>query len=344
LVELLVVIAIIGVLIALLLPAVQAAREAARRMQCTNQLKQLTLALHSYHDINQSFPANGCYVKAAKDWASAFLQILPPLEMNARYDRFQAGDSPISGLFSATTADACLGPISAFNCPSDGGQKVSYSNDKKAAATNYVVSYGDTTRGTHVLGTSKRGLFGGQKIWKSMASVTDGTSNTIAISETLVAQGTDDDRIGAGLAVLPKTTGGHVNKPGSVAAFRGPNKRLLSPDKNIGVCGRGNSFAMGAGIYTGFSTILPPNSPSGTDRGTPTVHDAASLMSAASNHSGGVNLSLTDGSVRFVSETVNSLNAGLVLADVDDPLSGPSPFGVWGAMGTIDGSEAVSLP
>jgi prepilin-type processing-associated H-X9-DG protein len=342
-VELLVVIAIIGILIALLLPAVQAAREAARRMQCSNNLKQLSLALHTYHDTHNGFPAAATNCKAANNWASAFVQLLPYIEMSARYERFVAGDSPISGLFTTTTHEGCVGPISAFNCPSD-DQTVSYSNDKKAATTNYVICYGDTTRGTHVLGTSLRGLFGGQKIFRKMSSASDGTSNTIALSETLVAKSANDDRVGAGMAVLPKTTGGHVNKPGSVAAFRGPNRRLLNPDTQIGVCGRGNSFAMGAGVYIGFQTILPPNSPSGTDRGAPpNIHDCAGLMSAASNHTGGVNVGFCDGSVTFVSETVNSLNSGLVLADVDDPLSGPSPFGVWGALGTIDGGEPKSL-
>jgi prepilin-type processing-associated H-X9-DG protein len=344
LVELLVVIAIIGVLIALLLPAVQAAREAARRSQCTNNMKQLSLALHAHHDSHNGFPANGADTKGTPSWGSAFLSLLPFLEMNARHERFVAGDSPISGLFVATTDEGCRGPISAFSCPSDDSQHVSYSNDKKAAATNYVVSYGDTTRGTHVLGTSKRGIFGGQKIYQSFASTTDGTSNTIAFSETLVAQSADDSRLGAGIAVLPNSGVPYIAKPGSVAAFRGANKQILSNDTAKGVCGRGNSFAMGAGIYTGFSTILPPNSPSGTDRGDPpNIHDCAGLMSAASNHTGGVNVGLCDGSVTFVSDTINALTGGLVLTDVDDPTSGPSPFGIWGAMGTIDGSESKSF-
>jgi len=312
-------------------------------MQCTNNLKQLGLALHSYHDVNNRFPAAAASIPASKDWASVFIQILPYLEMSARYDRFQTGDSPISGLYSTVTNEGCAGPISAFSCPSDLRQ-FSYSNDKKAAATNYVVSYGDTSRGTWLMGTSERGLFGGQKIWQGMASVTDGTSNTIAVSETLIAKSASDYRVGAGVAVLPKTTGGYVQKPGTVAAYRGPNKQLLTPDTNIGVCGRGNSFAMGAGLYIGFSTILPPNSPSGTDHGvTSGIHDCAGLMSAASNHSGGVNVAFTDGSATFVSDSVNSLNSGLVLTDVDDPLTGPSPFGIWGAMGTIDGGESSSL-
>jgi prepilin-type processing-associated H-X9-DG protein len=101
---------------------------------------------------------------------------------------------------------------------------------------------------------------------------------------------------------------------------------------------------MGAGVYTGFSTILPPNSPSGTDRGAPpNIHDCAGLMSAASNHTNGVNVGFGDGSVVFVSDAINALNGGLTLTDVDDPTTGQSPFGIWGALGTIDGAESKSF-
>jgi prepilin-type N-terminal cleavage/methylation domain-containing protein/prepilin-type processing-associated H-X9-DG protein len=357
LVELLVVIAIIGVLIALLLPAVQAAREAARRMQCTNNLKQLALSLHNYHDTHNSFPSNGHDLwKDGKvlygNWISAFVDLLPFIEMTARYERFYgSGDHPLAPLFSnpATANEATRGPIAAFNCPSD-GTNFCFAGDAKGAATNYVMSYGDTTWNTHILCTRTptpiyRGVFNGRYVWKTMGGITDGTSNTIVFSECIVAQNAVDNRIGVGVAQIPKTTGGHVNKPGTIAAYRGVNNQTTSA-VNTGVGGRGQLFSMGAGVYTGFSTILPPNSPNGSDSGgSPnSIHDSASMMGAASNHSGGVNAGLCDGSVRFVSETINALSAGLTLTDVDDPTTGPSPFGVWGAMGTIAGRESVSLP
>src|SRR5687768_4677827 len=84
LVELLVVIAIIGVLVALLLPAVQAAREAARRSQCSNNLKQIGLAFHNFHDVRNSFPP--LRIAGAEGWASCWVLILPYMEQNAAYD------------------------------------------------------------------------------------------------------------------------------------------------------------------------------------------------------------------------------------------------------------------
>jgi prepilin-type processing-associated H-X9-DG protein len=100
---------------------------------------------------------------------------------------------------------------------------------------------------------------------------------------------------------------------------------------------RGGRFQDGRGIYSGFHTVLPPNAPTcshGTD-----AEDYFGVYSATSNHSGGVNIGLFDGSTRFISDTVdtNGSSAGQVT-------SGQSPYGVWGALGSPDGGEAVVLP
>ena len=352
LVELLVVIAIIGILIALLLPAVQAAREAARRMQCTNNLKQLTLALHNYHDSCRSFPAvggDGGVNDVCGTWVSIFVRLLPYMEQMARAELFNSatvGSYPYSGLWTATTEEGCRGPMTPLLCPSDSVQ-FNFANDRSAGATNYVVSYGDSNIGAHVLGKDgRRGLVGGVKVFRSMGSISDGTSNTAAFSETLVGRSGLDDRIGRGIAEVPPTGVPWIENIGVCASKRGPNKTVLSlRDTSPG--GRGNSFAMGSALYVGFMTILPPNSPHCCDFGGGAVHDSASLYSAASNHTGGVNLSLADGSVHFVSETVNALSPEIDLATVGDPgkagSGGISPFGVWGACGSINGGESASL-
>ena len=123
LIELLVVIAIIGILIALLLPAVQAAREAARMSRCTNNLKQIGLAMHSYHEVHGSFPygSGSCCSSATRAaWGGVWpIMILPYLEQQAIYDRFD-----LNKHMQDQTANAQTSVVSTFVCPSDAGESV----------------------------------------------------------------------------------------------------------------------------------------------------------------------------------------------------------------------------
>lgn len=150
LVELLVVIAIIGVLVALLLPAVQAAREAARRMKCSNNVKQIVLALHNYHDIHKLFPINVSshpdYTRTAKQgsWHTA---ILPFIEQKALFDRVDV-NLPIGDANNRTVnTDVAQTPVKMFLCPSDdtkGGVMIGtrYVPDTPWGVTNYMASMG----------------------------------------------------------------------------------------------------------------------------------------------------------------------------------------------------------
>src|SRR5690606_20466187 len=143
LIELLVVIAIIGVLIALLLPAVQAAREAARRSQCSNNLKQIALGFHNYHDTHQVFPpgANSCC------WGTWLLYGLPYVEQQALYNAWNFGGrsfddtgtfrygGPLNITVTSTRVDA-------YTCPSDPqGLNLSGIGDPDITSQNYVVNY-----------------------------------------------------------------------------------------------------------------------------------------------------------------------------------------------------------
>ncbi|RMG00675.1 MAG: DUF1559 domain-containing protein [Planctomycetota bacterium] len=218
LVELLVVIAIIGILIALLLPAVQAAREAARRSQCTNNLKQIGIGLHNYHDTLGVFPPGGLWytnnVSAAnfkKNRGSMLFHLLPYVEQNQTYQQFKPIDAyafqqfttPISGQppYIAGTI------ISVYRCPSDASpdrndEQVGPVPERNLALFSYAGSKGPTLTGdnpagrcperaawaTYALSTSDKKPAGpftrrGRDYCARMADILDGTSNTIFVGE-----------------------------------------------------------------------------------------------------------------------------------------------------------------
>ena len=394
LVELLVVIAIIGILIALLLPAVQAAREAARRMQCTNNLKQLGLAFHTYHDANRSFPAMRCGPSDDISWGmtSYFVMLLPYFEQGALYSVITAKSPPASenGMYnpgSGTPAanvqswpcaigrdywvagdgwgavyEAIVGTL---NCPSDGSQGLTPRN---VAGTSYVASLGDTPwfLAREDLANT-RGFFGGgagyvtvysPAVFRSIA-IPDGTSNTIMLSETVrgVTRGSaGGNMIKGNIAIIETSAGEGVDvRPASDCAGVA---RLAGSRSAFAVAGandtRGISWADGRTHSSGFQTILPPNSPS-CSGGATSLGQRGGIYSASSNHTGGVNVAVADGSIQFVSDTISHGTAA-ALAHVYTPVppgratsggnqpSGISPFGVWGALGSINGGESVSFP
>lgn len=198
LVELLVVIAIIGILIALLLPAVQAAREAARRMQCKNNLKQIGLALHNYHDTYKNLPA-GFQANAStlgfnpNGWGYLAVS-MPFMEQGALSDTLDVGTRTFESLSVDTTVrDFCRTYIKAYNCPSDKGPEI---NDKKnmgalgsfhIAKSNYVASRGffsysgiGSSNGKNC--TKNNGMLYGNSFLR-FGQVKDGLSNTILCGE-----------------------------------------------------------------------------------------------------------------------------------------------------------------
>jgi prepilin-type N-terminal cleavage/methylation domain-containing protein len=211
LVELLVVIAIIGVLVALLLPAVQAAREASRRSQCTNNLRQLAIGLHNYHDTHQAFPIN--YMPRAGSTYSWMQGILPYIEQGSLYNQIVIGGA--NSLAANQTVAGTV--VKTFRCPSDGLTKngiITNASDGGGtkAGTNYKVSCGANWMWTitntnnarwpndgnglqHCDGLMCSNAQGGQPIpagdlmknLTRMTLVTDGTSNTFAIGEAVPA-------------------------------------------------------------------------------------------------------------------------------------------------------------
>ena len=336
LVELLVVIAIIGILVGLLLPAVQAAREAARRMQCSNNLKQLGLSLHNYESAYKRFPAanagSGCRNSAicptnttGRSRISAHVFLMPFFEQTALYDQYNAANSAAwSGNAYWTTQ------IPTLVCPSD----IQFRPVANIAITNYNVCGGDSATlmcSVDELGNGKncknpRGIFG-EYSFARIGDLTDGTSNTIAMSEHTTPAGA----LTLGRAAI--VGGGATDTPAGCRARFVNNQYTVAVNTDVGT--RGGRWSDGAGLFTRFNTMLPPNSPSCMEADN---HWLGGMYSAASSHTGGVNAAFADGSVRFISQNIDSGNQGL-----RESLTGQSPYGVWGALGSKSGGEVASL-
>jgi prepilin-type N-terminal cleavage/methylation domain-containing protein len=359
LVELLVVIAIIGILIALLLPAVQAAREAARRMQCSNKVKQISLALHNHHDARNAFPpgSDNFGGRFADATVSASVHLMPYLEMNSLYEAIQArsGMTGTSGgapwnVLEVSQSDA----LSTFICASNGNTgKTSPGDsaygDRLVPPNNYVYSLGDglwtqgSARGTAQHQQSYvRGMFYRDDA-KTFGSCVDGSSNTVGISECRSPSQYQGQEVGASVAMHNAIWGGTAHGlPANCLTLPregGDPKRF--PAANQTSSFRGIMVTMGWSDANGFTTLTPPNSPLcqyGSNR------NDWGVLPPASNHTSGVNVGMMDGSVQFISDTIN---CDLNNTDGTPKLAvatGPSPFGVWGALGSPGGGEAQGLP
>jgi len=330
LVELLVVIAIIGILIALLLPAVQAAREAARRMQCTNNLKQWMLAMHTYADANRSSFPIGC-----GGWGehyggvptiNEFLNVVPrSLNADGFTHLFRHGYVPRvwpymeqsalaseyvylqNHFFDAPNANAISATVSAYYCPSDRpGSKWLQNGSETRALGNYMLSFGDDyfwtpkrADGSYNVRPWKKpdwkGSAFGYYIATKLSDAVDGLSNTLYMSEVRIGLQTGD------VNQTYDLRGDIFNDDDPGPAFytiTSPNSS--TPDR----------------VWCFETTTAPCTL--GTDPGDQV------FQAARSRHTGGVNLALGDGSIQFVSDTI-ALN-------------------VWQAAGTLRGGESLSLP
>ena len=317
LIELLVVIAIIGVLIALLLPAVQAAREAARRAQCTNNLKQLGLALYNYESAIGCFPIG--YTVYDTPWPGdptvpgghakwgVLAMLSPLLEQSAVHNALNF-DFPIIGGPSQNYAvfrenlTGLSTRVTLFLCPSDGIEQ----NAPPVWGSNYVACVGS---GTEVPDKGFRDLDGTFFINSAttVAEIRDGTSNTVVLSESLIGPG---GPYTIPITAITEDPRRYIRQVSTLSIADCDAATEVHPAK------RGN-WADGdanAGTYAHWFTPNPPTSSCN--------RHSQGWSEASSNHSGGVNALLGDGSVRFIKDTVSVIT--------------------WRALGTRNGGEVVS--
>jgi prepilin-type N-terminal cleavage/methylation domain-containing protein/prepilin-type processing-associated H-X9-DG protein len=347
LIELLVVIAIIAVLVALLLPAVQQAREAARRSQCKNNLKQLGLALHNYHDAYSVFPfecgGTGWTGNGTGNWArlSGTVLLLPYMDQAPLWNQIsqKMPGGVVSGFYPPmgpepwdwTVYPPWAVQIPILRCPSD---KYSGPGQGPWGKNNYSFCIGDTVTsnngGPEWWTPEPRGMF----YYHSKLGIQDcldGSSNTIAMGE----HGLSQDNV--------SIFGNAAMNVSGIAANPTVCKNLALGKVYIAGTntqdGLGNPWSDGGIQHSGFTTILPPNSASCVVSG---WDSDAAIISASSRHPGGVHVLLCDGAVRFIAESINAGNSAApdpALGRGNGGIPGQSPYGVWGALGTRAGGE-----
>ncbi len=318
LIELLVVVAVLAILASLLLPGTQAAREVARRASCANNLKQLGLAIHNYHDAFGVVPPGEFYATVAQ---STWVRVLPQLEQQPLYNSINQSLS-IFDRENRTVQSAALG---VFACPSDPGASVregdigflsrlgvaTTGEAVRMSFTSYVLSLGTTDTAAHVY-PDRRGIASDDGVFSykplPFSAISDGMGQTIFASERATAYlqqlGTIDPAIGARF---------------------------------------GWYFAGDLGD-TLFLTFYPPNMPKKVGSGAGASHAAA----ASSLHPGGLNVLMGDGSVRFVKDTISTWPFDRVTGRPEGATEGPGGHwnnlprsGVWQALTSYQGGEVV---
>lgn len=363
LVELLAVIAIIGVLVALLMPAIQTARESSRRTSCFNNLRQLGIALAAHEQSQQTLPPARCGGPSTAFSTTTLDDSVPNKNAVLPNGSTYPGAGGLSGLVrlapyleavdAATTVTSYASSLQlpALLCPSD-GQRDTISG---AALLNYVFSAGDQTANLNFdwkvcpVATTPacptngivRGLFGlNSEVRYSM--ITDGLSQTLAMSETVRPQ-VANRTVGGGsegtvVNNAAATSGQNASSP------RGCNQSFVGGQYTTTL----NSWMRSPGMYAWngrppyvmFNTVLRPNGPVCHDGGT----GGYGIQPPRSQHMGGVGVLYADGSVTFISDTIENGSADTLTTAVTPAKKDATQCGVWGALGSRSGGEVSVQP
>jgi prepilin-type N-terminal cleavage/methylation domain-containing protein/prepilin-type processing-associated H-X9-DG protein len=353
LIELLVVIAIIAVLIALLLPAVQAAREAARRAQCVNNMKQIGLALHNYHSAINALPW-GAGPWGWNDW-STHVMLLPYIEQTTLYNAINFANGCADGNCGNINTTAVYRQVAGFLCPSDLDRL-----STAQGHNNYMGNAGSAPNSFYGWNGQSNGAFGPnagvfcfigvacdqppappcglangqQRFSLGFRDITDGLSQTAAFSERVKGIGSNNQNnpLGfdtlnpsASLVNVTQVTNDGIADAAPTAMYNNcrtfvlpnpvPTSLLDSQDSS------GAKWDVGYAQNTRYVHVMPPNNRFNCD-GDPDDAGRQSAYGASSRHSGGVNVLMCDGSVRFVKSTVAAQT--------------------WWAVGTRSNNEVVS--
>jgi prepilin-type processing-associated H-X9-DG protein len=339
-------------------------------------MKQYGIALHNYHDTNESFPAARSQLLPIDvsptapnnsegnfaGWSTSVM-LLPFLEMTSRYQEILVhnGDAGFNILRvnDKTNYAFAMGPISALTCPSDpNGRELcppfgtSNPEGRRVTQTNLVVSRGEqmfdsendhggqptvawSTNNTDAINSKLRSMFT-RREWKGINVCTDGTSHTVAVSETVTTNVHGSNLVLGGIYVRPNGSSPSMRNSGGNAmcmTMRNGSTLTGTVAKNFS---RGASWMFGSAVSNGFHTVNPPNTPNCM-----WANDGPyswGLYPPSSYHTGGVNSAFFDGSCRFVSETID---CGTSTAK--QVSTGESEYGIWGALGSPNGGESKTL-